>query len=147
VDLSYWTFFQLRFRSGPDFYMGCACTAVVGQREGGKRKAQIGGGGERIGIFLFILQNYTIVSKFIRFDHQSLWRTAIGGLTAVVRSTVVGPAGGKASRCGPRRVRPICRAPRRQAQPPWAHNDRVPQTSCATTAGRQSLKIALKQSK
>jgi hypothetical protein len=26
--------------------------------------------------FLFILQNYTTVSKFIRFDHQMSWRTA-----------------------------------------------------------------------
>jgi hypothetical protein len=26
--------------------------------------------------FLIILQNYTTVSKFIRFDHQTPWRTA-----------------------------------------------------------------------
>jgi hypothetical protein len=26
--------------------------------------------------FLFILQNYTAVSKFINFDHQTPWRTA-----------------------------------------------------------------------
>jgi hypothetical protein len=36
--------------------------------------------------FLLILQNYTTVLKFIRFDHQPPWPTAVGGLTAVAHS-------------------------------------------------------------
>jgi hypothetical protein len=70
--------------------------------------------------FLIILQNYATVLKFIRFDTQPPWPT-----TTRVRSTVAGPTGGKAGRRDPWRLRPIRRAPRRQAQPPWAHGDRV----------------------
>jgi hypothetical protein len=82
--------------------------------------------------FLFILQNYTTVLNFIRFDHQPSWRTATamghGGWRSnrrglrrlAVRSTAAGPTGGTASRHDPRRLRPIRCVPRRQVQPPWA---------------------------
>jgi hypothetical protein len=54
------------------------------------------------------------------------------------------PTGEKVSCRDPRQLRPIRRAPRRQAQPPWAHGDRVLQTPCATATGRLSVKTALK---
>jgi lipid-A-disaccharide synthase-like uncharacterized protein len=63
--------------------------------------------------FLIILQNYTTVSKFIRFNDQTPWRTAVEGPTTVAHGgltkgrglngregqppwpkTVVGPGGG-----------------------------------------------------
>jgi hypothetical protein len=44
-------------------------------------------------IFLFILQNYMIVSKFIRFDHQTQWRTAAAVDHGGWNLTVVGPSG------------------------------------------------------
>jgi hypothetical protein len=44
-------------------------------------------------LYLFILQNYTTVSKVISFDHRAPWRTA----------AVVGH-GGKANRCGSRKA-------------------------------------------
>jgi hypothetical protein len=58
--------------------------------------------------FLIILQNYTIVLKFIRFDNQPPCATA----AAVSHGGC--PTGVKVSRRGPRRLRPIRRVLRRQ---------------------------------
>jgi hypothetical protein len=51
-------------------------------------------------IFLIILQNYTTVSKFIRFDNQPPWATA-ATVATVVRS----------NRRSPRRLGQRLRAP------------------------------------
>jgi hypothetical protein len=48
--------------------------------------------------YLFIFQNYTTVLKFIRFDHQPPWPTAVGALTAI------GHGGRRSNRHRPRRL-------------------------------------------
>jgi hypothetical protein len=50
-------------------------------------------------IFLLLLQNYTTVPKFIRFDHQTSWCTV--GLTVVAHGRRLAAAG---NRHGPRRL-------------------------------------------
>jgi hypothetical protein len=95
--------------------------------------------------FIYIFYSFCkIILSFRNLSDLTPIAVAYGGWRSN-RSTAVGPTGGKASRLGSRRLRTIRRAPRRQAQPLWTHNDRVSQTSCATAAS--SLKTALKQSK
>jgi hypothetical protein len=69
-------------------------------------------------IFLIILQNYTTVWKFIKFDHQPSWATAVAGPTAIAH-------GGWANAHGPHG---------REGQPLWTTTVEA-YSPCATAAG------------
>jgi hypothetical protein len=96
--------------------------------------------------FLIILQNYTTVSKFIRFDNQPLCVTSTAVDHGGCRSNHCSsrrlgqrpraPTSVKVSRRGPRRLRLIRCALRQQVQPQWATAVGVVQLPWPTAAGR-----------
>jgi hypothetical protein len=110
---SFWAGLRIAHETeGPNQNVVSEGPKIIGPRPAGSL-ADRTGRKRRIFIYIFYsfcknIQPFWNLS-YLNTNRHGAWRPT------VVRSMVAGPTGGTASRRGPRRLRPIRRAPRRQA--------------------------------